>query len=220
MSKPKNEFQERLSIREDQPTNWFEPLYSGATLDGKGVPWAHMKTHPSFANWLGRNRLDGNGKRALVVGCGLGDDAIELESLGFQVTAFDVSATAIERCKERFPQSKVGFEQADLLAPQSQWLRKFDFVLEIYTVQALPPMYEGELIQSISNFVAPGGQLVAIADVRKAERAFENGPPWLLTPAHIESYVSCGLTVQGKEIEKNSGNDEGIYVTTFSGPSV
>ena len=131
MNKSKNEIQNQFSIQENQPSNWFEPLYSGSTRDGKGVPWAHMKTHPSFANWLGQNRLDGNGKSALVVGCGLGDDAIELESLGFRVTAFDVSATAIERCQERFPQSKVGFEQADLLTPQSQWLRKFDFVLEI-----------------------------------------------------------------------------------------
>ena len=42
-------------------------------------------------------------------GCGMGDDAIELERLGFVVTAFDVSHTAIKLCKERFPQSKVSF---------------------------------------------------------------------------------------------------------------
>ena len=220
MNKSKNETHERLLIQEDQPSNWFEPLYSSAKKDGEGVPWAKMKTHPSFASWLGQNPQDGDGKLALVVGCGMGDDAIELESLGFRVTAFDVSATAIEYCKERFPNSKVDFEQADLLADQPKWQRKFDFVLEIYTVQAVPPKYEKELIQNISNFVAPGGQLLVIAYVGKEPRAFDNGPPWLLTPDHIDSFVSYGLKIQAKVVEEDpSENDKGIYVTTFNRPS-
>jgi cyclopropane fatty-acyl-phospholipid synthase-like methyltransferase len=176
-----------------------------------------MKTHPSFAKWLGRNPQDGDGKSALVVGCGMGDDAIELETLGFQVTAFDVSASAIEYCKERFPHSKVNFEQADLLEDQSQWRRKFDFVLEIFTIQALPPKYEKELIQNISDFVAPGGELLVIAEVGSEKRVFEKGPPWVLTPEHIDSFVSCGLSVQGQVVEESSlDNDEGIIVTTFN----
>lgn len=217
MDKSKNETQKRLSIQEDQPSNWFEPLYSSSTKNGAGVPWANMKTHPSFANWLGRNPQDGDGKSALVVGCGMGDDAIELETLGFQVTAFDVSASAIEYCKERFPHSKVNFEQADLLEGQSQWRRKFDFVLEIFTIQALPPKYEKELIQNISDFVAPGGELLVIAEVGSEKRVFEKGPPWVLTPEHIDSFVSCGLSVQGQVVEESSlDNDEGIIVTTFN----
>lgn len=219
MNKPKNETRKRLSIQEDQPTNWFEPLYSSSSKDGGGVPWANMKTHPSFTNWLGQNKQNGEGKLALVVGCGMGDDVIELESLGFQVTAFDVSATAIEYCKERFPQSKVEFEQADLLGDQPQWQRKFDFVLEIFTVQALPPKYEKELIQNISDFVAPGGQLLVVAEVSRKQRDFANGPPWVLTPEHIDSFVSCGLKVQAKIVEKSQlDTDEGIYVTTFNKP--
>ncbi len=215
----KDKTRKRPFIQEDQPTDWFEPLYSNANKDGGGVPWANMKTHPCFANWLGQNPQNGEGKLALVVGCGMGDDAIELESLGFHVTAFDVSATAVEYCKERFPQSKVKFEQADLLEVQPQWQRKFDFVLEIYTVQALPPKYEKELIQNISDFVAPGGQLLVVAEVGNEQRSFDNGPPWILTPGHIDSFVSCGLTVQGKIVEESHlGNVKDIYVTTFNRP--
>jgi len=101
----KDKNQEQYSIQENQPSDWFEPLYAGSNTDGDGVPWANMETHPSFGRWLTQNPLAGDGKLALVVGCGMGDDAIELESLGFQVTAFDVSETAIKLCKERFPQS-------------------------------------------------------------------------------------------------------------------
>jgi 2-polyprenyl-3-methyl-5-hydroxy-6-metoxy-1,4-benzoquinol methylase len=213
----KNKNQDSLSVQEDQPSNWFEPLYAGSDTNGEGVPWANMETHPSFSRWLTKNPLEGNGKSALVVGCGMGDDAIELETLGFQVTAFDVSETAIKFCKERFPQSKVKFVRADLLENQLQWQKKFDFVLEIYTVQALPPKYEKEVIQNISDFVAPDGQILVIAEVGEEERSFEKGPPWLLTSKHIDSFVSCGLTVVGKYVEQDSSNigELGTYVTAF-----
>jgi 2-polyprenyl-3-methyl-5-hydroxy-6-metoxy-1,4-benzoquinol methylase len=221
MNRSTNDKQKQLSIHEDQPSNWFEPLYAGSSKHGEGVPWANMKTHPSFANWLSRNPLDGAGKSALVVGCGMGDDAVELETLGFQVTAFDVSATAVEYCKERFPQSTVDFRKADLLEDQTQWRRKFDFVLEIFTIQALPPKYEKQVIQNISDFVAPEGQLLVIAEVGREQRAFDNGPPWLLTLEHTDLFVSSGLNVYVTEVEKNAlENDGDIFVTTFNKPSL
>lgn len=218
----KNKNHDLFSIQENEPSNWFEPLYAGSNTKGEGVPWANMETHPSFRSWLTHNPLKGEGKSALVVGCGMGDDAIELESLGFQVTAFDVSETAITFCKERFPQSKVDFVQADLLENQSQWMRKYDFVLEIFTVQALPPKYEKELIQNISNFVAADGQILVIAEVGREERSFKKGPPWILTSQHIDLFVSCGLSVAGKYIEKDSSSygDIGTYVTTFKKSNV
>lgn len=213
----KNKNQDQFSVKENQPSNWFEPLYANSDTNGEGVPWANMKTHPSFAKWLTENPLEGNGKSALVVGCGMGDDAVELEALGFQVTAFDVSETAIRFCKERFPQSKVEFVQADLLQNQSKWQQEFDFVLEIFTVQALPPKYEKELIQNICNFVSPDGNLLVIADVGVKERSFENGPPWLLTSQHINSFASCGLKVTRKHVEKDSSSigELGTYITAF-----
>jgi len=213
----KTKQQGQYTIQEDQPTDWFEPLYAGSGTNGEGVPWASMETHPSFGRWLAQNSLDGEGNLALVVGCGMGDDAIELESLGFQVTAFDVSETAIKFCRDRFPQSNVDFVQADLLEAQSQWRRKFDFVLEIYTVQALPPRYEKELIENISDFVAADGRLLVIAEVGSEERSFENGPPWVLTCRHVDSFESCGLEVVAKNIEKDSSDfgDIGTFVTTF-----
>ena len=204
-------------MQEDQPTDWFEPLYAIAGTDGTGVPWANMATHPSFASWLQQNPLDGEGKSALVVGCGMGDDAIELEARGFHVTAFDVSATAIDHCKTRFVDSNVQFVQADLLEDLPQWQWKFDFVLEIFTVQALPPRYEKTIIQNISKFVAPGGQLLVIAIAGADKRDFDAGPPWLLTPEHIDAFVACSLNVQATVVEKSEMDDgEDVYVTLFT----
>lgn len=128
-----------IQIRQDEPLGWFEDLYGSSDTAGDGVPWANMETHPAFAEWLGTHDLVGGGKSALVVGCGMGDDAVELEARGFDVTAFDVSDSAIKYCKERFPRSGAEFVQADLFDPPAIWTASFDFVLEIYTVQAVPP---------------------------------------------------------------------------------
>ena len=212
-----NNNQEQFSVQEDQPIDWFESLYASSDVNGEGVPWANMETHPSFSRWLEQNPLVGEGKAALVVGCGMGDDALALEKLGFQVTAFDVSEAAVALCKKRFPQSTVNFVQADLLKSQAQWHQKFDFVLEIFTVQALPPKYETVLIQGISSFVAPNGQLLVVAEVSDQKRSFEIGPPWLLTTQHIDSFEACGLKVMQTQIEKDESSmgELGRYVTAF-----
>ena len=55
------------------------------------VPWANEGPHPAFLAWLNAEApcLVRPGCRVAVVGCGLGDDAIELINRGFDVTAFD-----------------------------------------------------------------------------------------------------------------------------------
>ena len=216
MSNSNRGSQPPFAIQEDQPTGWFETLYSSASSDGSGVPWANMAVHPSFAQWLRQNPQDGTGKSALVVGCGMGDDAIALEELGFAVTAFDVSDTAIAYCRERFPQSRVNFLQADLLQDQPHWRHAFDFVLEIFTVQALPPKFEDQVIGAIAGFTAPGGRLVVIAETSRHPRAFENGPPWLLTPGHVDAFAAQGLAVEGTQTQLSEFEGaDALLTTTF-----
>lgn len=204
-----------LHIREDDPVEWFEDLYGHSDTGGAGVPWASMQTHASFATWLQTHELAGANRSALVVGCGMGDDAMELRRRGFGVTAFDASASAINLCKKRFPGSGVEFVQADLFDPPAQWTGQFDFVLEIYTVQAVPPTYEDKAITNIAEFVAPGGQLVVIAEVGVGERSFDEGPPWLLTPQHVDHFVSRGLCVEDRSVGQPSEGGSTNYVTTF-----
>ena len=205
---------------EDKPTAWFDPLYKNADDEGNGVPWANMATHPGFDAWLAKNALDGEGKSALVIGCGMGDDAVELASHGFAVTAFDVSDAAIAHCRRRFPDTSVDFRVADLFHPSPEWSRSFDFVLEIYTIQALPPKYEQDVIGKIADFVRETGQLVTVAIVSDEPRTFESGPPWALTPEHQTAFVQQGLAMTDHQVlpgASRRGND--LWVSTFARPS-
>ena len=205
---------------ENQPTAWFEPLYRDADDQGSGLPWANMDTQPSFRAWLDRNELQGNGKKAVVIGCGMGDDAIELESRGFSVTAFDVSESAIAHCRRRFPDSSVDYLVADLFDLDPEWRQRFDFVLEIYTIQALPPRYESTVVPTIAGLVASGGRLLVVAIVGDEERSFDAGPPWILTPEHIASFEAQGLSVVDRFTrEKASRQGDDVWVTTFTRPA-
>ena len=183
----------KLRIDENQPNDWFETLYSETNEQGQGVPWAKMSPHPVFKSWMDKHVNIGGEKTALVVGCGLGDDAIELEKNGFQVTAFDVSDSAVELCKKRFPDSTVSFVQDDLLKGIPKWYQQFDFVLEIFTIQAIPPKYEETIIKNIADFVSKDGKLLVVTEVQYEKRTFKNGPPWLLNESYKKSFENHGL---------------------------
>ncbi len=132
-------------------------------------------------------------KTALVIACGLGDDAEQLAAWGFATTAFDISETAIRTARKRFPQSAVDYRVADLFQPPADWDRKFDFVFEANTVQALPMEIRAQAIQRIAAFVRPGGKLLAIVRGREAnEPAGEL--PWPMTRAEMNEFVRAGLT--------------------------
>ncbi len=209
---------ERAS-RDDDPTSWFEPLYRETDLEGDGVPWANMETHPSFRKWLARHDLKAEGRSALVVGCGMGDDAVEVSHRGFATTAFDVSPSAIEHCQRRFPDESVQWHVADLFTPPADWDSGFDFVLEIYTVQSLPPRYEAQVIKRIARLVREGGQLLVIAIVSQEARSLEAGPPWVLTPSHIEAFGDRGLAVEDHFVHEGGARRGDVWVTTFYRPS-
>lgn len=183
------------SLENGSPTDWFEALYAQSDASGDGIPWAKLKPNPYLVHWLDQNRVVGNQQAALVVGCGLGDDAIELEQRGFNVTAFDVSESAIEICRQRFPDSVVKFQQADLLHPPDYWHRHFDFVFESLTVQSLPPDYQQTAIHRIGSFLKPGGQLLVFTWLRSRRYPLD-GPPWLPLETSLDAYEATGLTQQ------------------------
>ncbi len=174
------------------PTGWFETLYAHAGPNGEGVPWVRLSPHPDLVDWLAADSHDVAGRPALVVGCGFGDDAEELARLGYDVTAFDISPSAIARCRERFPMTRVDYRVADLLDPPTAWNRAFAFVAEIITVQALPPSLQVDAIRGVASFVAPGGRAFVVSRVRDAVVA-PSGPPWPVAETSFAAYEAAGL---------------------------
>jgi len=173
----------------------YEELYRSAKGDPSRIPWADLKPNHNLTAWLDRDMpgpSPGAGQRALVVGCGLGDDAEELARRGFAVTAFDISRTAIEWCTERFGPSRVGYVVANLLEPPTAWPRSFDFVLESYTIQAMPLELRQRALRQVADFVAPGGRLLIICRARDDSDPPGN-LPYPLTRRELDLLWHVGL---------------------------
>lgn len=177
---------------EDQA--WFEQLYANADNQIKQVPWSSPEPCRHLIVWLEREQIDGCGKTALVIGCGLGDDAEALASRGFTVTAFDISESAIRWAKQRFPNTSVNYQAADMFAPPAAWVGAFDLVLEINIVQALPMSWRDGAISAETQFVAPNGSLLIICFQRPQHHIDPPGPPWPLSRVEIEQFTQHGFT--------------------------
>jgi SAM-dependent methyltransferase len=178
-------------LKAGNPLGWFEELYCQAGDDPAIIPWADLTPNPNLVDWLEHNRRTGRG-RALKVGCGLGDDAEELARRGFETTAFDISDAAIAWCRRRHPQSPVTYVVADLFRAPAEWQAGFDFVLESYTLQVLPPDMRADAMRCIASFVAPGGTLLAVARGREPN-ASEGKMPWPLIKDELSLFKTVGL---------------------------
>lgn len=196
---------------------WFDALYAQTADGGTPPPWSQMAPRPAFVHWL-RMQPQASGQRALVVACGLGDDAEALAEHGYTVTAFDVSPKAIQLCQERFPQSPVAYHVADMFAPPSHWVGGFDFVLEIFTIQALPIEMRTKAVAAVCQFVAPGGTLLNIC-LGTGQSEGRTGPPWPFTLAEIDLFTQHGLTQTRFDVARSHDQDvSGLWRVEYQRP--
>ena len=171
-----------------EPLRWFEELYAGANRNSNEIPWARMEPHPKMVEWIA-NQPDVQGK-ALVIGCGLGDDAEWLSVAGFEVTAFDISESSIQWCKERFPSTAVDYIVADLLNPPEAWFKAFDLVVEIHILQAIPEEVRDPAAVQIPGLLDSGGSLLCIGRLAGLQTPNETPPPWPLSRTWLEGRFS------------------------------
>jgi SAM-dependent methyltransferase len=187
----------QAAIAAGDATGWFEQVYADAAAGKTSVPWDRGRPNELLVQWASGQYRDGplraaDGARALVVGCGLGEDAEYVARLGFATTAFDIAPTAIAAARSRFPGSPVDYQVADLLEPPHRWSQAFELVVESITVQALPDPPRAAALARLGEFVAPGGTLIVIAR-RREPGAADSGPPWSLTRPEIDSIATGGL---------------------------
>ncbi len=109
--------------------------------------------------------------RALELGCGEGGDAVWLAEQGWQVTAVDISPTAIERGRvaaaERGLAERIEWIAADL----SDWAPdgSFDLVTASF-LQSPLELERAGILRRAAQAVAPGGRLLLVSHAA--------APPW------------------------------------------
>ena len=181
------------AISRGDATGWFDEIYKAAENDPSRIPWADQKPNTWLREWLDREHPEARGSTAVVVGCGLGDDAEELARRGYEVVAFDISETALAWARRRFPETTVEYRHADLFALPEPLLGAFDFVWEAYTLQPLPVGLRQTAIASVASLVAPGGTVLVVTRAREDDEALAEPPPWPLSKAELKGFENAGL---------------------------
>ncbi|MBP3318420.1 MAG: class I SAM-dependent methyltransferase [Ruminiclostridium sp.] len=123
--------------------------------------------------------------RILDCACGIGTQAIGLASLGYPVTASDISQEELAEAKKRAEKDHVTIrlERADFCALWETFSEKFDIVIAMDN--ALPHMLSREAleaaIRSITGQMAEGGLFVA--SIRDYDALLKDKPPY--SPPYI-----------------------------------
>ncbi len=184
--------------------DFFDAMYAQADGDETAVPWQQAISRQLIGDWIAEFD-SARHHRALVVAAGLGDDAARLASRGLDVVAFDQAPTAVEWARKRHDGLTIDWQVADLFDPPSAWVGGFDLVIEVFTIQSIPPDRQAEAVTSIKAFLADGGTLVAVALVHDGTSE-PQGPPWPLHPSTFDLLTD--------------GLDEHSHHTEAAGPTV
>lgn len=140
------------SAQADDPafgSQWWEQHYQGQPT-GPGVPSPHLVAELA----------DMPVGTALDAGCGTGANAVWLARQGWEVTAVDLSPTAVEQAE------RVAAEQAPDAADRITWVvadltaweppGQYDLVVSLYVHPGVPV---DEFVARLAHAVAPGGTL-------------------------------------------------------------
>ena len=201
MTRDWDELADELGVRavaDGEPTRWYDELWSAANRGEVPLPWDHTDPHPVLADWLAQwpGAADGEGRRAVVIGCGLGGDSEHLARHGWRTTAFDISPAAVAAVRERYPDSAVDYREGDLLDLADDLVGAFDLVVEIYTLQALHPSLRERAVAGVRRLLAPGGRALVVQVVRRDDQPRTDHPPWTLTRAEMEAVAGDDVVLE------------------------
>jgi 2-polyprenyl-3-methyl-5-hydroxy-6-metoxy-1,4-benzoquinol methylase len=131
----------------------WEALY--ASDPAESMPWFYPRLDPDVAG-----ALNGARGRLLDVGTGPGTQAIALARLGFDVTAVDLSHSAVEKADARARREgvRVSFIQDDIL--RTRLRGTFDFILDRGCLEVLAPGDRPAYAETLGSLAAPSGRLL------------------------------------------------------------
>lgn len=176
----------------DDPFGWFDSIYSDAEGDHTAVFWADLEPNPYLIDWLEKHPVTWLKKKAIAIGCGVGDDAEAMAACGYEVTAFDIAPSAIDLCKNRYPDTKVTYLVADLFDYPEVWENDYDLVYECNTIQVLPGRYRRQAMDAMVSLMSDEGELLVSCRSRNTGEG-EDAIPLPLDKEEIDGFLDFGL---------------------------
>ena len=152
----------------DSPTLDWDSFYQ----DGSRPPWQRSELNPAFEHWVYKQIV--KPCRILVPGCGDSLEVVEFARAGFDVTALDISKSAIDLQRQHLKDARLHatLENEDVLT----WMpaHAFDAIYEQTCLCALLPEDRHHYHHQLRHWLKPEGKLLALfMQTGKSE-----GPPY------------------------------------------
>lgn len=162
---------------------WDERFAKGFT------PWDMQGVPLDFAQWLAQEQENAAlGRRVLVPGCGSAYEVALLDAAGFDVTAIDYSAAAVERAR-----GVLGAELAQRVLRQADIFTldaaPFDLIYERALLAALPLAHWPQWATAMTRLLRPGGWLVGYFALEEAPVTPRRGPPFFATRVELDGLL-------------------------------
>jgi 2-polyprenyl-3-methyl-5-hydroxy-6-metoxy-1,4-benzoquinol methylase len=150
-----------------------------------------------------KNLLNGEGKKALDVGCALGYTSQVLTGLGYQTSAFDVSAWGVKQAKQN---AQVDFLVADA---QTGYAFKEDLFDLVVCFDVLEHLASPE--KALQNmFSVCRGVIVCTTPNKKVEKTIRK-----ITGDYDETHISVKTPAQWQKIIKDNLDLSDLQVAAF-----
>jgi SAM-dependent methyltransferase len=135
-----------------EPPRDFDAAYREGT-----PPWDIGRPQAEVIALVEAGEIVGN---VLDVGCGTGENALHLASLGKRVMGVDASPTAIARAKAKAAERGLAatFQVADALR-LGRLHRRFETVLDVGLFHVFPDEARRPYAESLCEVLSPGGKL-------------------------------------------------------------
>lgn len=125
------------------------------------LPWDSAAPHPLLKQLLGNHQVH-SGARALDLGCGTGASSRLLASIGYQVDAWDISVTAIERARRQSSgnSERINFSIGNVLHSAFGNPQGYDLVLDFFFLHHVQAEDLSTYFTGIRRCLRPGGSYV------------------------------------------------------------
>lgn len=169
-------------IDTDDPVEFWETIY------GRGSPTSSGRPSRAITTYTG----DLAPGKALELGCAKGDDAVWLAKQGWQVTAIDISATALGYAAANADQNdvagRIDFQQHDLARSFPEG--SFNLVSALFLESPIG-FPRAEVLRRAAAAVAPGGHLLIVEHASSAPWSW--GGPDAQYPTVEATFASMAL---------------------------
>jgi SAM-dependent methyltransferase len=169
-----------------RPMNWDECYRNGEVFWDKGAP------APAMKQYLAHQAVDG---RALVPGCGRGNEVALAVEHGLDAMGLDIAPTAVAEARALYPYLAERFMTGSLFDPPEEMRGTYDVVLEHTCMSGLTPALRADYRRGIDLTLRRGGLLIGMWFINPALDQGKKGPPFPFSVADLTALFAEGYEI-------------------------